>query len=54
MELVGTRLGPATATDAEWLGEPERSALQVVRAAWIENEDHQTVLGADTVTRFLY
>ena len=43
-----------TVSGAEWLGEPGRSPLQIIRRAGIENDRSKVVLTAETVSRLVF
>jgi hypothetical protein len=43
-----------TVSGAEWLGEPGRSPLQIIRQAGIENDKSELVLTAETVSRLVF
>jgi hypothetical protein len=43
-----------TVSAAEWLGEPGRSPLQIIRRAGIENDRSELVLTAETVSRLIF
>ncbi|HEX2420536.1 MAG TPA: hypothetical protein VHL55_02965, partial [Acidimicrobiia bacterium] len=44
----------ATVSGAEWLGEPGRTPLQVIRRVGIENEGSELALTAETVSRLVF
>ena len=43
-----------TVSGAEWLVEPGRSPLQIIRLAGIENDGSELVLTAETVSRLVF
>ena len=52
---IGDRLRAiTTVTQAEWLGTPDASALQVVREAEVANQNLEVVLRAETVGRLFF
>jgi hypothetical protein len=52
---IGARVRlTTTVSGAEWLGEPGRSPLQIIRQAGIENDKSELVLTAETVSRLVF